>query len=163
MSQTVKLTLWLRSGLWLCTESTFSCPCLHVYYEWRGARPVWHFCCFLRHYRSCRDRHTPLYVVPFIDWPKQSWFCISLSFKNFFNNNNLTTWVAGLDGGIGGKEGMGVELGIGVTMGRRPRHLTPTTPVTVVPPLPVSNVTGKRKLVGLVGPQILFRKFIISK
>lgn len=37
-----------------------------------------------------------------------------------FQQSTWTTWVARLDGGIGGKEGMGVELGIGVTMGRRP-------------------------------------------
>ena len=71
----------------------------------------------------------PLYVVPFIDWPKQSWFCISLSFKKIFQQQQPgTTWVAGLDGGIGGKEGMGVELGIGVTMGRRPPAFNTNNP-----------------------------------
>ena len=83
--------------------------------------------------------------------------------KNFSTTTTWTTWVAGLDGGIGGKEGMGVELGIGVTMGRRPRHLTPTTPVTVVPPLPSLMLQGSVNWWDLVGPQILFRKFIISK
>ena len=43
--------------------------------------------------------------------------------KKFFNNNNLDDLGGRVGWGYRGKEGMGVELGIGVTMGRRPRHL----------------------------------------
>lgn len=57
--------------------------------------------------------------------------------------------MTGLDGGIGGMEGMGVELGIGVTMGRRPPAFDNDNPRNRrVPPLPVSNITGERHLVG---------------
>ena len=84
--------------------------------------------------------------------------------KNFSTTTTWTTWVAGLDGGIGGKEGMGVELGTGVTMGRRPPAFNTNNPRNGRSHrFPSLMLQGSVNWWDLVGPQILFRKFIISK
>ena len=69
-----------------------------------------------------RPAHTPCMLFRSLTGLSSRDFAYLYLSKNFSTTTTWTTWVARLDGGIGGKEGMGVELGIGVTMGRRPRH-----------------------------------------
>ena len=163
MSQTVKLTLWLRSGLWLCTESTPPALAYTFITNDVGQDRYGIFVAFFATTEAAETGTHPCMLFRSLTGLSSRDFAYLYLSKKFFNNNNLDDLGGRVDGGIGGKEGMGVELGIGVTMGRRPRHLTPTTPVTVVPPFPSLMLQGSVNWWDLVGPQILFRKFIISK